>query len=453
LRANNPVGRGPGEALKTIDGYVADTPYPSNFHSFLQPPWTDWNLDRRGIRPPRASSVAAFRYVDLGCGDAFGLIATAASHPQGHFIGVDAMPEHIEKGRRLVAAAGLENVTLHCADFTAAAELATGDADYVVAQGVLAWVSETARAALLGLAASWLRPGGAFTVGYNSFPGWSEMAGFQRMIAALAQVEGGSSLDRFDKALAAMRTAGIFPVHVWEWFDPLRERLPPAYFAHEYLNGHWQPCWSAEVIVSLDERGLDFVGQASAGRMREDLSFPPEWREVLTAMPTAAARELAADLQSGTWFRQDIYVKRPHRRIAASKLPARLLERWWLLTEPAGQVEFSCATSAGTFEFDNAASRAIVGALGEGPRPLSAIPGFAPADLINSIDALYAAKLAIPLDPPGKTGADSFNRLLCKQGHDSGGVATAYGALPIDPMSWAQLGDTDLRRLGGAVAA
>ena len=115
------MGRGPGEALKTIDGYVADTPYPSNFHSFLQPPWTDWNLDRRGIRPPRASSVAAFRYVDLGCGDAFGLIATAASHPQGHFIGVDAMPEHIEKGRRLVAAAGLENVTLHCADFTAAA--------------------------------------------------------------------------------------------------------------------------------------------------------------------------------------------------------------------------------------------------------------------------------------------------------------------------------------------
>lgn len=452
MRAHNPEGRGPNQTLKTIDGYIADTPYPSNFHSSFQPPWTDWNLERRGIQPPR-SAAKPFRYVDLGCGDAFGLIATAASHPQGHFIGVDAMPEHIERGQRLLQAANIGNVTLHCADFAAARSLALGDADYVVAQGVLAWISETARAALLDLAAAWLRPGGAFTVGYNCFPGWSEIYGFQRLIVTLAQATNGTSVERFAQALATVRTTGIFPPSVWEWLDPLIERLPPAYFAHEYLNGHWQPSWSADVIASLAGRGLDFVGQASAGRMREDLSFPPEWREVLTAMPTAAARELAADLQSGTWYRQDIYVKRPHRRIAASELPARLLERWWLLTEPAEQVEFSCATSAGTFEFDNAASRAIVGALGEGPRPLSAIAGFAPADLINSIDALYAAKLVIPLDPPGKTEADSFNRLLCKQGHDSGGVATAYGALPIDPMSWAQLGDTDLRRLGGAVAA
>lgn len=452
LRVKEPVGELAGGVLKTIDGYIADVPYPSNFHSFLQPPWTDWNLERRGIRPPRDPS-SPFEYVDLGCGDALGLIATAVSHPQGRFTGVDAMPEHVDSGRRLIEAAEVGNVTLHCADFSGAAELASGEADYVVAQGVLAWVSESARGGLLDLAATWLRPGGAFTVGYNAFPGWSQVAGLQRLVAALAKAETGSSVERFGKALEAVRETGIFDASVWEWLDPLRERLPPAYFAHEYLNGHWQPCWSGDVIAALDRRGLDFVGQAGAARMREDLSYPAEWREALAKMPTAAARELAADLRSGTWYRQDIYMKRPHARLDDAGQQARVLARWWLLTEPADQVEFRHTTPAGTFEFDNPAARAIVAALGEGPRPLSAIEGFAPADLVNTIDALYAAGSAYPMDPPVENDASRFNRLLCEQGHASGGTATRYGALPLDPATWAQLSEDDLRRLGAGPTA
>ncbi|MBO0750261.1 MAG: methyltransferase regulatory domain-containing protein, partial [Porphyrobacter sp.] len=315
-------------------------------------------------------------------------------------------------------------------------------------QGVLAWVSEAARGALLDLAAGWLRPGGAFTVGYNSFPGWAEIQGFQRLVAALAQAEAGSSVDRFEKALENAREAGLFPSSVWEWLDPLLERLPPAYFAHEYLNGHWQPCWSADVIAALDERGLDFVGQASPGRMREDLGYRPEWREALAKMPTAPARELAADLQSWTWYRQDIYLKRPFEPIGDAEAQARALERWWLLAEPADQIEFRASTPAGVIEFDNAASHAIVAAITEGPHPLSAIDGFAPADLINSIDALYAAKLVLPVDPPAHNEAETFNRVLSEQGLASGGAATRHGALPIDPATLAQLGEADLRRLG-----
>lgn len=436
--------------LKTIDGYVADIPYPSNFHSFLQPPWTDWNLERRGIQPPRAGP-SPFTYVDLGCGDALGLIATAVSHPQGRFVGVDAMPEHVEKGRELVAAAGVDNVTLHCADFAAAADLATGDADYVVAQGVLAWVSEAARGALLDLAAAWLRPGGAFTVGYNAFPGWSEIAGFQRLVSALAEGETGTSVERFGKALASVRETDIFVPSVWEWLDPLLDRLPPPYFAHEYLNGHWQPCWSGEVIAALEQRGLEFVGQAGAARMREDLAYPPEWREALANMPTASARELATDLQGGTWYRQDIYLKRPNERLSEAEQQERVLSRWWLLTVPAGQVEFNHTTAAGTFDFDNAAARAMVAVLSEGPRPLSAIEGFAPADLINTIDALYAAGTAFPVDTAAQTGAAQFNRLLGERGYATGGVAGVHGALPLDPQTLAQLGQDDLHRLGFGV--
>jgi SAM-dependent methyltransferase len=445
LKSDEPAGRASG--LKTIDGYIADIPYPSNFHSFLQPPWTDWNLERRGIRPPREES-SVFTYVDLGCGDALGLIATAASHPQGRFVGVDAMPEHVDTGRRLIEATGVDNVTLHCADFATAAGFATGEADYVVAQGVLAWVSESARGALLDLAAAWLRPGGAFTVGYNAFPGWSEIAGLQRLLAALAKAERGSSIERFDKALATVREMGVFGPSVWEWLDPLRERLPAAYFAHEYLNGHWQPCWSSEVIAVLEERELDFVGQAGAARMREDLAYPAAWRDTLAGTPTASAREQAADLLAGTWYRQDVYVKGPHARLDEAEQQARVLARWWLLSEPADQVEFRHSSPAGTFAFDNPAARAIVAALGEGPRPLSAIADFAPADLINSIDALYAAGSAYPVDPPHADDVAAFNRRLAESGLAGAGIATRHGALPLDSTALAGLAEDDLRRLG-----
>lgn len=182
--------------LQTIDGYVADSCYPSYFHQCFQPSWTDWNLERRGLTPPRPFRKP-FKCVDLGCGDGLGLLLTAASYPEGRFVGIDASPEHIARGQALVREAALPNVELHCADFKASLHLADASADYVTAQGVLAWVSNENRMHLLDLAQHWLRPGGAFTLGYNCFPGWSRVMDFQKLVHTLARAINGTSSQRF----------------------------------------------------------------------------------------------------------------------------------------------------------------------------------------------------------------------------------------------------------------
>ncbi len=79
----------------SIDGYVAEDVYPSTFQREFAPPWIDAMLRHKGLVPPRQGR-SAFRLLDLGCGDGLGLIAMAAAHPEGEFLGIDAMAEHIE---------------------------------------------------------------------------------------------------------------------------------------------------------------------------------------------------------------------------------------------------------------------------------------------------------------------------------------------------------------------
>src|SRR3546814_10811048 len=76
---------------------------------------SDWSSDvcssdlalLHGFRVPDAR--APFRYLELGCGQGFGLCLLAALYPHGAFVGVDFNPEHIAHARELAHGAGLSN--------------------------------------------------------------------------------------------------------------------------------------------------------------------------------------------------------------------------------------------------------------------------------------------------------------------------------------------------------
>ena len=190
------------------------------------------------------------------CGDGVALILAAAANPEARFIGVDAMPGHVARGKSIITDIGLNNIELHCAVFGEAISLADATADYVCAQGVLAWISDANRDALVDLAAAWLKPGGTCTIGYNCYPGWGMMSGFQKLVYAIAATKSGTSGERFTAAVADIRASGAIDADVWDWLDPYFDTLPGNYFAHEYLNGHWLPCWSGDVITACAARDL-----------------------------------------------------------------------------------------------------------------------------------------------------------------------------------------------------
>ena len=415
-----------------FDGYVADSAYPSLLHQEFQPPWIDAALSIRGVVPPRADAKDPFTLVDLGCGDAIGLILAAASHPHGRFIGVDALPDHVARGQRAIDGIGLTNITLICGGFADLLDRADASADYVTAQGVLAWISEANRTAVMDLAAHWLKPGGALCIGYNAFPGWSQIAPFQALVRATALEQPGSSGERYDAAVRQVRESGTIADDVWAWLDALLDTIDPNYFAHEYLNAHWKPCWSGEVIAELSKRDCAFVGQAGRSKLRDDLCLTAEWRTTLAKFESVSSREIAQDLLTHCWFRRDLFVKLPAYAFDDGELIDRRLASWWCLAAAGPtDVAMSGETPAGEIDFDNDAARAILKQLDDGPACLAQLSDrFAAPDLLNSIDALMIAGLVTPVDPPAPDAAITRTQdWFARNEVTIAGCATANGAM------------------------
>jgi SAM-dependent methyltransferase len=416
----------------TIDGYVADSLYPSSFHPQFAPTQTSAMLVHAGVRPP-CEARAPFAFVDLGCGDGLGMLALAAAHPEGRFLGLDAMPEHVARGSKIATELGLANAELQCATFQLALDsVEPASADYVACQGVLAWVSPENQKAVMALAARLLKPGGALTIGYNSFPGWGQIAPFQRTVRAVAQAKRGSPTKRFNAAISSLRKAKAIDPAIWSWFDPLWERLPHDYFAHEYLNAHWQPLWADEAMALAGAHGLALVADATPWRLREDFALRKAWRETLAGIADPLARETARDVLTNSWFRTDIYVKGPPIALGPRKQRAALMEQVWRSTCPANAAVFEASTPAGTIRFANDAARAIMAQLDQGPAPLGSVASIRADDLLNTIDALFMAGLVIPVAPTIRTStAQAFNQWVASQ-PDLNMLAGRNGAIRIE---------------------
>ena len=82
----------------------------------------------------------------------------------------------------------------------AAGELAPDipESDVVAAHGLWSWVGDAARAGIVRLLGSRLRPGGLLYISYNALPAWSSALGMQRLLR-----EAGSRLARRSDRQAA----------------------------------------------------------------------------------------------------------------------------------------------------------------------------------------------------------------------------------------------------------
>ncbi len=424
----------------SIDGYVAEDVYPSTFQREFAPPWIDAMLRHKGLVPPRQGR-SAFRLLDLGCGDGLGLIAMAAAHPEGEFLGIDAMAEHIEDAQATSKRIGLTNIQFRCARFSEVAPPTRPRFDYVTGQGLLAWISEENRRHVYRIAAEQLRPGGIACLGYNAMPGWRDMIAFQQIVRQLAEGRAGSPFERFSAALAqvkAMVAAGAPSLPQWlmEWIDGQIGRIPGNYFAHEYLNQHWGPLWSSQVIGPMAGHGFTYLGPSRLDRLREDLCTTRAQRGELAKIGDPSARETAADLFARASFRVDLY----GCDVAPIADPAQArLDGWWAARVAEADADYSWATAAGTLRFDNAAAHAILGGLAAGPRTLRSIHGQGGAgtiaDILNTADALAISGQITPVDPPAiapaaaPANAEFRARIAAGAGFDC--QVGAHGAIPV----------------------
>ncbi|PEQ12700.1 hypothetical protein B2G71_10360 [Novosphingobium sp. PC22D] len=436
------VGAGPAN----IDGYIADSLYPSVYHYLFAPEWTDTVLLRAGKRPPRGLPGAdcGTTMLDLGCGDGLGLIASAYADPSSRFIGIDAMPGHVERGRQAAIELGLANVELRCATFGQALEFEPVEAHYVAAQGVLSWVSPQACADLIALIARNLGPGGAATVGYNTMPGWTSRLSFQKIVHTLSRTVAGSPQERFaggfarTRELPALGAHGVSE-HVFEWMDELSLDVPAGYLPHEYLNANWQPLWSLDVIETFADNGLTYTCPAMPQLLRDAFVLKRAQRETLATYDDAATRELVKDHFINEQFRMDVYTGGEASEVARSEAAEALMHSTWLLRRPEEQVEFAIDGRVGKVRFDNLAARAVVERLSRGPASLAEIgeahDDCTRADLLLAIDALAYDGQVVPVRPRDDSiDCAAFNRWVVAGGvARMGAVMTPFGPVSVGP--------------------
>lgn len=291
--------------------YVDDVPYVRHFIADLSPARLRTIAALDGIAPPPAED---FDYCELGCAHGDTIAALAAANPDGRFLGVDLSAAHVASAKKLARDGALENVGFLERDFEALLDDDVGEFDYVVAHGVLSWVSPDKRKALIEFARRKLKPGGLLFVSYNAMPGWASVEPLRQLLLFPAST-GGPSLERARSGLAFAQSlldakAEYFTKNpsAVEMLETMTKAGLP-YVAHEYLHEHWVPMYFARVAWEMAASGLGYVGSQPAHQNFRELALPPELEKNLASADERVAFESLKDFAINEFFRRDVFVR------------------------------------------------------------------------------------------------------------------------------------------------
>lgn len=201
------------------------------------------------------------RVLEVGCASGHHLLSLAARFPDSTFVGIDFSDTAIRKARRHAEAVGLENISFEHADLSDWHPPAA-DFDYLLAQGVLSWVADPVKAALLRLAGEALAPDGIACVGYNTLPGWALRQEAAAMVQALPGL--GEGLDERLSVLAEAAAGCGTPhaAHLAAIYQDMR-RKGPEILAFDELAPVCDPLHFGQVVHWAGRNGLRYLGEST----------------------------------------------------------------------------------------------------------------------------------------------------------------------------------------------
>jgi SAM-dependent methyltransferase len=408
------------------DGYNTEIQYTSHFYPELAPGFMAFACLRQGVRPPALGPGSA--YLELGCGQGFGLNLLAATNPDMTFQGVDFNPGQIDNATRLARAAGLSNVSfgdLSFEQFLALPDDRTTRFEVIALHGVYSWVSPENRKTIVQILDRLLKPGGMAYVSYNCLPGWAPLVPLQRFIADHVA---GAPGDPQVRVVAALRAAMQMLEGNAGYFlsDPtLKRRIEealaqkPAYLVHEYLNEHSHPFFHTDVAREMEGARLSFAASANIADDLVNLAVPAPLQPLVRDTQDRAWRQTLLDYAGNKPFRRDIFV-RGRNMLDRAERDALLDEtRLTLLTAPDA-VTFEFPIPIGRLQGPPGVYRPIVEALAGGPRTygelarLPQLAGLQDGVLLQAVTLLVGGRQIHPAARAegGHEAAAAFNRAL-----------------------------------------
>ena len=293
--------------------YVEDVPYIRHFIPELSPQQLRLVAALNGLAPPPADD---FDYCELGCAHADTLSALAAAHPRSRFLGIDLSEAHIASAKKLAREGGLDNIGFLQRDFGQLLDEDIGEFDFMVAYGVISWISPEKRSALIDLACAKLKPGGLLFVSYNAMPGWGAVEPLRQLLLSPPGVPPDeATLERakrgfeFAKAMA-QAGADYFkenPAASTMLATMTKAGLP--YVVHEYMHEHWAPMYFARVAWEMTARDLRFVGVLPLHLNFRNTATSAAVEAALGDMGDRLQFESLRDFATNEFFRRDVYVK------------------------------------------------------------------------------------------------------------------------------------------------
>jgi SAM-dependent methyltransferase len=325
-----------------------EVPYPSAIYPQTHPDQLGALAKLAGMRPHQVDSC---RVLELGCGDGLNLIAMAVALPGSQFTGLDLAGVPIARGKEIVSALQLQNVSLLDRDLSGSTD-DLGTFDFIIAHGLYSWVPDPVRKKILAVCSRCLADEGVAYISYNAYPGnhFREMVrGLMRFHTARldepeAQIAQAKAILKF---MSAQESASLAYGEVWKQELQRVERYPAAALFHDDLSPTNQAFYFHEFAAAAAEHGLQYLGEADVTDMQTD-GLPPECTRLLEQFgpENRIAREQYLDYFRARAFRQTLLC---HGKIALdrSPLPERIFDLYVASTAQPTTLEFDpCADDA-----------------------------------------------------------------------------------------------------------
>jgi SAM-dependent methyltransferase len=377
-------------------GYNTDLGYTFGFYRELSPEWLNFVAWTKSVSPP----MGAWRYLELGCGQGYGLLLLAALNPDHDFLGIDFNPVHIAHARNLARAAGLQNVRFEEADFLVLAKTwptEWGQFDYITAHGIYSWMDPRVCEAIVQTIDASAAPGALVYLSYNTLPGWVSSYPIQHLMRLWQKTESLESVQAIETGITRLQTIAKADVGMSKLLPGMKAMLEKvgtrdrAYLVQEYLHDNWFPRWFDQVVAELKPAKLSFVGTASLGDLYLQSFLPSQFREVLEPYTDPVVREVMVDVLTNQSFRRDVFSRGATPLWPVQRQEIVLQQRFALVSRPAQSEEIKFKTSLGELKGKSEIYQLFYDQLASGPKTtaeLMQVPTAKPLTLGDMLQAL-----------------------------------------------------------------
>lgn len=296
------------------NGYFTDLSYTHGYYSEMNPAMLRLACLCNGVEAQLPENPS---YLELGFGQGVSINFHAAAS-SGSYWGTDFNPAQTVEARKLAEASGAD-IRLFDDSFEELVDRADlPDFDVIALHGIWSWISEKNRAVITGIIRRKLRPGGIAYISYNCLPGWAPVIPI-RQLMSLYQTNGGGKMskpmDMIEGAFSVVEEIANAGSLYFRENPFARQHLKDMarqgrnYVAHEYLNADWHLEHFSDMVRSLDDAKLTYVGSARLLDGIDAFQLSDDGVKLVSQIGHPIMRETVRDYMINRRFRTDVFIK------------------------------------------------------------------------------------------------------------------------------------------------